>query len=123
MAMRHPRLTVFAGAMISLAAMHVMSAFFGYATTVIPRVYTYYLSSFLFAIFGIKMLRDGYYMSPNEGQVSALKVTPEFYHLFHNSALKRTFNIEFLFVDKHLLSFSNLFLNRVSTVHADLNNF
>ena len=52
--MRHPRLTVFAGAMISLAAMHVMSAFFGYATTVIPRVYTYYLSSFLFAIFGVK---------------------------------------------------------------------
>jgi putative Ca2+/H+ antiporter (TMEM165/GDT1 family) len=50
MAMRHARLTVFAGAMGALAIMHVMSAFFGYATTVIPRVYTYYLSSFLFAV-------------------------------------------------------------------------
>jgi len=50
MAMRHPRLTVFTGAMSALALMHVMSAFFGYATTVIPRVYTYYLSSFLFAV-------------------------------------------------------------------------
>jgi len=73
MAMRNPRLTIFAGAMIALAAMHIMSALFGYATTVIPRVYTYYLSSFLFAVFGIKMLRDGYYMSPNEGQVGRQK--------------------------------------------------
>jgi putative Ca2+/H+ antiporter (TMEM165/GDT1 family) len=50
MAMRHARLTVFTGAMIALGLMHVMSAFFGYATTIIPRVYTYYLSSFLFAV-------------------------------------------------------------------------
>jgi len=38
------------------------------AAQVIPRVYTYYISTALFAIFGLKMLRDGYYMSPNEGQ-------------------------------------------------------
>ena len=50
MAMRHARLTVFTGAMLALGLMHVMSAFFGYATTVIPRVYTYYISSFLFAV-------------------------------------------------------------------------
>ena len=50
MAMRHARLTVFAGAMLALGIMHVMSSFFGYATTVIPRIYTYYLSSFLFAV-------------------------------------------------------------------------
>ena len=65
MAMKHPRWTVFIGAMSALGVMHVMSAFFGYAITVIPRVYTYYLSSFLFAIFGIKMLREGWKMSPN----------------------------------------------------------
>lgn len=41
---------------------------FGYAATIIPRVYTYYISTALFALFGLKMLRDGYYMSPNEGQ-------------------------------------------------------
>lgn len=34
----------------------------------IPRIYTYYISTALFAIFGLKMLRDGYYMSPNDAQ-------------------------------------------------------
>merc|ERR1711997_291386 len=68
MAMRHPRWTVFIGAITALALMHIMSAFFGYAITIIPRVFTYYLSSFLFAIFGLKMLRDGWKMSPNEAQ-------------------------------------------------------
>lgn len=68
MAMRHPRWTVFIGAISALAIMHIMSAFFGYAITIIPRVVTYYLSSFLFAVFGIKMLRDGWKMSPTEAQ-------------------------------------------------------
>lgn len=68
MAMRHPRLTVFAGAIAALAAMTVLSVGFGWLTTYIPRSYTYYISTFLFAVFGLKMLRDGYYMSPNEGQ-------------------------------------------------------
>ena len=68
MAMRHSKMTVFMGAIFALAIMHVMSALFGHLITVIPRVYTYYVSSLLFAIFGIKMLREGYHMSPNEGQ-------------------------------------------------------
>jgi Ca2+/H+ antiporter, TMEM165/GDT1 family len=41
---------------------------FGYAVTIIPRVYTYYISTALFALFGLKMLKEGYNMSPNEGQ-------------------------------------------------------
>lgn len=41
---------------------------FGWLTTYIPRSYTYYVSTALFAIFGIKMLKDGYYMSPHETQ-------------------------------------------------------
>jgi len=68
LSMKHPRLTVFAGAIASLAFMHVMASFFGYATTVVPRLYTYYISSALFAIFGLKMLHEGYHMSPTEGQ-------------------------------------------------------
>eukprot|EP00095_Tigriopus_kingsejongensis_P008492 snap_masked-scaffold18_size714446-processed-gene-6.0 protein:Tk08492 transcript:snap_masked-scaffold18_size714446-processed-gene-6.0-mRNA-1 annotation:"transmembrane protein 165" len=68
MAMRHSRATVFVGAMLALAVMHVMSSLFGYATTVIPRVYTFYVSSFLFGVFGLKMLREGYKMSPAEAQ-------------------------------------------------------
>lgn len=66
MAMRHARVTVFSGAIAALGVMHVMSAVFGYAITVIPRVYTYYLSSFLFAVFGLKMLREGWKMSASE---------------------------------------------------------
>ncbi|XP_059481066.1 transmembrane protein 165 [Neocloeon triangulifer] len=68
MAMRHPRITVFAGAIGALALMTVLSAVFGWAVTIIPRIYTYYISTALFAIFGIKMLKEGYSMSPNEGQ-------------------------------------------------------
>merc|ERR1719290_937701 len=77
MAMKNPRLTVFAGAITSLAIMHIMASFFGYATTVIPRVITYYLSSFLFALFGLKMLHEGYHMSPNEGQEEYEEVNEE----------------------------------------------
>lgn len=66
MAMRHPRLTVFAGAIAALALMTVLSALFGTIATIIPRVYTYYISTALFALFGLKMLKEGYYMSPTE---------------------------------------------------------
>ncbi len=68
LAMRHSRSTVFGGAMSALALMHLMSALFGYAATVVPRTFTYYASSALFALFGIKMLREGWKMSANEAQ-------------------------------------------------------
>jgi len=77
MAMKNPRLTVFAGAITSLAFMHVLASFFGYATTVIPRVLTYYISSLLFAIFGIKMIYEAYHMSANEGQEEFEEVNEE----------------------------------------------
>jgi len=77
LAMKNPRLTVFAGAILSLAIMHVMASFFGYATTVIPRLYTYYISSALFAIFGLKMLHEGYHMSSTEGQEELEEVSEE----------------------------------------------
>jgi len=77
LSMKNPRLTVFAGAILSLAIMHIMASFFGYATTVIPRIYTYYISSILFAIFGVKMLHEGYHMSANEGQEEMEEVGEE----------------------------------------------
>ena len=36
-----------------------LTALLGFATTIIPRWFTYYVSCGLFAIFGIKMLREG----------------------------------------------------------------
>ena len=49
----------------SMYSIFCISAFFGYAITIIPRYFTFYISSFLFAVFGIKMLREGWKMSPN----------------------------------------------------------
>ncbi|CAN8005884.1 unnamed protein product, partial [Ixodes hexagonus] len=67
LAMRHSRLAVFGGAIAALSIMTVLSAVLGFATTVIPRVYTHYLSIVLFVFFGIRMIREAYYMDPNEG--------------------------------------------------------
>jgi putative Ca2+/H+ antiporter (TMEM165/GDT1 family) len=63
MAMKHPRITVYSGAMFALGLMTILSALLGnILTKVIPRIYTYYFSSFLFALFGFKMLREGLQM-------------------------------------------------------------
>ncbi|XP_045455604.1 transmembrane protein 165 [Melitaea cinxia] len=77
MAMKHPRVIVFAGAISALVFMTVLSAAFGWVATVIPRVYTHYISAALFAIFGLKMLRDGWKMDPNEGQEELEEVQSE----------------------------------------------
>ncbi|XP_004519677.1 dual specificity protein kinase splB isoform X2 [Ceratitis capitata] len=68
MAMRHPRLIVFAGAISALALMTVLSVVFGMAATIIPKVYTYYISTALFAIFGLKMIYEGYFMKDSDAQ-------------------------------------------------------
>ncbi|EDW42107.1 GDT1-like protein 3 isoform X1 [Drosophila sechellia] len=68
MAMRHPRLIVFGGAIAALALMTVLSCAFGMAANFIPKIYTYYISTALFLIFGLKMLYDGYKMKPTDAQ-------------------------------------------------------
>lgn len=55
----------------------IPTVLFGYATTVIPRIYTYYVSTALFAIFGVRMLREGLRMSPDEGQEELEEVQAE----------------------------------------------
>ncbi|KAE9556077.1 hypothetical protein FO519_000711 [Halicephalobus sp. NKZ332] len=64
MAMRHSRFAVFAGAMGALALMTVLSACLGWVTQIIPHKLTFYISTALFALFGLKMLHEGYHMSP-----------------------------------------------------------
>uniref|UniRef100_A0A914HSD1 GDT1 family protein n=1 Tax=Globodera rostochiensis TaxID=31243 RepID=A0A914HSD1_GLORO len=68
LAMRHSRLTVFAGAIGALTVMTVFSACLGWVTQLIPHRITFYLSTALFAIFGLKMLHEAWHMSPSEGQ-------------------------------------------------------
>lgn len=52
-------------------------AFLGFATTIIPRYITYYISTGLFALFGIKMLKEGLGMSADEGKEELEEVQAE----------------------------------------------
>lgn len=67
MAMKHPRLTIYAGAMFALGLMTLLSALLGnIITQFIPKLYTFYASSVLFALFGLKMLHEGYQMEAGD---------------------------------------------------------
>ncbi|EDV21393.1 uncharacterized protein TRIADDRAFT_30261, partial [Trichoplax adhaerens] len=77
MAMKYSRLSVFGGAIFALAVMTILSAFVGHAAVFIPRKYTYYLSTLLFVIFGLKLIKEGYYMSSDEGQEELEEVSAE----------------------------------------------
>lgn len=68
MAMRHPRLVVFSAAFSALILMTVLSAVLGHAVpTLIPKTFTKFMAAILFLIFGLKMLKEGREMSPDEG--------------------------------------------------------
>ncbi|TMS20659.1 Transmembrane protein 165 [Larimichthys crocea] len=66
MAMRYNRLTVLAGAMLALGLMTCLS---GFTRITCPPA--------LFAIFGVRMLREGLRMSPDEGQEELEEVQAE----------------------------------------------
>ncbi|XP_078494751.1 putative divalent cation/proton antiporter TMEM165 [Ciona intestinalis] len=76
-AMKHARSTVFAGAIAALGLMTFLSVVMGYATTIIPRSYTFYGSVILFVIFGAKMLHEGISMSPQGSQEEMEEVQAE----------------------------------------------
>ncbi|KAF8167297.1 hypothetical protein B0H34DRAFT_646841 [Crassisporium funariophilum] len=59
LAMRHPRLLVFAGAFGSLVVMSILSAAMGHILpTLIPRSWTQFAAAVLFLVFGVKMLME-----------------------------------------------------------------
>lgn len=64
LAMKNSRLVVFVASMLALGIMTILASVMGIATTVIPRVYIHYTSVILFVLFGLKMLKEGYDMSP-----------------------------------------------------------
>ena len=107
MSMRHSRLVIFTGAMLALGFMTILSAALGFAITIIPPKYTRYISSALFAFFGLKMLKEGCEMDPNEGEEELEEVQAELkkkeaevglekYKVFSYSCFKA---IEFMFAD------------------------
>merc|ERR1712086_893653 len=68
LAMRHPRLVVFSGAISALALMTVLSAGMGYAAPLLlPHQVTHYLGALLFLYFGVQLIREA---SSSEGGVS-----------------------------------------------------
>lgn len=74
MAMKHPRLVVFSAAFTALIAMTILSAVLGHAVpTLIPKRFTNFLAAILFLVFGAKMLREGYKISPNQGVSEEMK--------------------------------------------------
>ncbi|EDQ92127.1 uncharacterized protein MONBRDRAFT_14366 [Monosiga brevicollis MX1] len=77
LAMRHSRFTIFCGAIGALGLMTFLSAYVGALATVIPRIYTHYIATGLFVIFGLRLLRDGYNMADDEGAEELEEVQQE----------------------------------------------
>ncbi|OJJ34130.1 hypothetical protein ASPWEDRAFT_42047 [Aspergillus wentii DTO 134E9] len=74
MAMRHPRLLVFSAAFSALIGMTILSAVLGHAVpTLIPKSFTKFMAAILFVVFGLKMLKEGREMSPDEGVGEEMK--------------------------------------------------
>lgn len=68
MAMRHPRLVVFSAAFSALAVMTVLSAVLGHAVPAfLSERFTHLAAAVLFLVFGVKLLREGLAMSPDDG--------------------------------------------------------
>ncbi|KAL6711285.1 GCR1-dependent translation factor 1 [Coniothyrium glycines] len=68
MAMRHPRLVVFSAAFSALVVMTVLSAVLGHAVpSLLSERFTHIAAAALFLVFGVKLIREGLAMSPDEG--------------------------------------------------------
>lgn len=69
MSMTHGRVQVFSGAIAALAAMTVLSTAFG---VLFPHLFsktiTSWIAAGLFAVFGLKMVRDGWHMADSQLQ-------------------------------------------------------
>ena len=57
--------------------MTLLSVGLGFATMIIPRVVTFYVCTALLALFGFKLLYDGWKMKPDEGQEEFEEVSEE----------------------------------------------
>lgn len=70
LAMRHPRLLVFAGAFGSLLVMSLLSATMGHILpSLIPKMWTQLAAGVLFLVFGCKMLMEGRAMKNNSSKI------------------------------------------------------
>jgi len=78
MAMRHPRLVVFSGAMAALALMSILSAALGYTLPqLLSRRVTQWFAAVLFIGFGLKMLKEAQDMTGDEVEHEMQEVNQE----------------------------------------------
>lgn len=68
MAMRNSQIVIFLASASALFLMTLLSVVLGVAVTVIPKIYTHYISIILFIIFGLKMLKEAYDMVNDTGE-------------------------------------------------------
>ena len=74
MAMKYPPLFVFSASFPAMIVMTVLSVVLGHAVpTLIPVKFTNFAAAALFLVFGAKMLREGYAISPDEGVGQEMK--------------------------------------------------
>jgi putative Ca2+/H+ antiporter (TMEM165/GDT1 family) len=70
LAMRHPRIVVFAGAFGSLVVMSILSAAMGHLLpTLIPQRWTQVAAAVLFLVFGTKMMMEARQMKGGSGKI------------------------------------------------------
>jgi len=78
LAMRHPRLLVFAGALFSLVVMSFLSAELGnLLPTLIPKRWTQACAAVLFIVFGVKMMQEAREMRPDKMQAEMKEAEEE----------------------------------------------
>eukprot|EP00041_Stephanoeca_diplocostata_P005734 m.67287 g.67287 ORF g.67287 m.67287 type:complete len:268 (-) comp15970_c0_seq4:298-1101(-) len=104
MAMRHNRFTIFSGAISALAVMTVLSTYVGQIATFIPRIYTHYISTLLFFVFGVRMLYDSQGMADDEGAEELEEVAQELKKTDETVHTRRTF-ISPVFVQAFTMTF------------------
>ncbi|CAN1212770.1 TMEM165/GDT1 family protein [Tumidithrix helvetica PCC 7403] len=78
LAMHHSRRLVFAGAMLALMIMTVLSVWVGQFAHFIPKVYTHYATAGLFLLFGLKLLWDAKKLKAKSGECLGAVEAEEF---------------------------------------------
>ncbi|KLU93113.1 hypothetical protein MAPG_12052, partial [Magnaporthiopsis poae ATCC 64411] len=74
MAMKHDRLVVFTAAFAALITMTVLSAVMGHTVpSLLPKRLTNFMAAGLFLVFGLRLLREGMAMSPDEGVTAEMQ--------------------------------------------------
>jgi len=78
LSMRHPRMIIFLAALAALGFMTAISAAMGWVVPLlVPREYTHWIATILFAIFGVRLLKEAHEMQGDEENDELIEVQDE----------------------------------------------